>query len=215
MAAYPRSSGHDGGLPSTSSSLLSNRTIVTSPKAENYPLPSQDSSGPHPPMSLFAEINEQLPLSLLPLPSSDLSPNQPLVRTQAYVRKLSEPVIGTASRSTVTKSNSYQEQLARQSLLPMPPEYAEGSHWTLLQLRALAGREEESGRRKWLRVEVIKKSLKIDGRWGREKPFVIEHRWEDWVDFRDQLRFILFSIGPRHLAIANYLCFCYRPLQGS
>lgn len=69
----------------------------------------------------------------------------------------------------------------------MPPNYPEGFHWTLLRLRVLLGPEEDVGRRKCLRVEVVKKSLKVDGRWGREVPFVIEHKWEDWLDLREQL----------------------------
>ncbi|KAG0141914.1 hypothetical protein CROQUDRAFT_673838 [Cronartium quercuum f. sp. fusiforme G11] len=180
MATHSRSSGHDGRLPSTSSSLLSNRTPTVSAHAQSS---SKNHSG-----SLFAEIDEHFPLSTLPNSSTSSTNDHGLARNQAYLRKYSEPAIPpVTSRVKLTKTNSYQDQLARQSLLPMPPNYAEGSHWTLLRLRVLAGPDEESGRRKWLRVEVVKKSLKVDGRWGRELPFIVEHRWEDWVDFRDQV----------------------------
>ncbi|MBW0461412.1 hypothetical protein O181_001127 [Austropuccinia psidii MF-1] len=71
-------------------------------------------------------------------------------------------------------------------LLPMPPNYVEGSSWSLATLR-LPTATCYYLRRQIFPVEVTKISLRMDGRWGKEKPYIIEKKWEEWVEAREKI----------------------------
>lgn len=72
------------------------------------------------------------------------------------------------------------------SLLPMPPNYNEGSCWTLASLSSLNPTTHEI-RSRIISVEVTKISLRTDGRWSQEKPYIIEKTWNEWLDFRERI----------------------------
>ncbi|PLW28085.1 hypothetical protein PCANC_20779 [Puccinia coronata f. sp. avenae] len=114
-------------------------------------------------------------------------------RTQAFFlpnsssappsRKYSAPI---ALCHTPISSLTHDHSYGRGSLLPMPPNYNEGSCWTLASVRCLSSSSLES-RTRTLLVEVTKVSLRMDGRWAEEKPYILEKTWDEWVDFREQL----------------------------
>ncbi|EFP87566.1 hypothetical protein PGT21_005892 [Puccinia graminis f. sp. tritici] len=83
-------------------------------------------------------------------------------------------------------SSAHEHLYGRGSLLPMPPNYNEGSCWTLASVRCLNPSPPDS-RPRTIAVEVTKVSLRMDGRWAEEKPYIIEKTWEEWVDLREQL----------------------------
>ncbi|MBW0527644.1 hypothetical protein O181_067359 [Austropuccinia psidii MF-1] len=114
-------------------------------------------------------VPDQLKSFMTPPPSSSL-------------RKYSAPT----GRYPLPIISSIQPQptRGRGSLLPMPPNYNEGSYWTLATLRLLNPNPYGS-RRRTFPVQVTKISLKMDGRWGKEKPYILEKKWDEWVERRD------------------------------
>lgn len=103
--------------------------------------------------------------------------------TSLAARKLSAPV---GPYQPPITSSTHDHSYGRGSLLPMPPNYNEGSCWTLASVRCLNPSPPES-RPRTISVQVTKVSLRMDGRWAEEKPYILEKTWEEWVDLREQL----------------------------
>ncbi|WAQ92014.1 hypothetical protein PtA15_15A408 [Puccinia triticina] len=116
-------------------------------------------------------------------------------RTQTFCLSNPSPSRATRKHSAPispyqppTTSSTHDHSHGRGSLLPMPPNCHEGSCWTLASLRCLSPTPAES-RPRTISVEVNKVSLRMDGRWAEDKPYILEKTWEEWVDFRESVIF--------------------------
>ncbi|KAA1130638.1 hypothetical protein PGTUg99_015900 [Puccinia graminis f. sp. tritici] len=114
-------------------------------------------------------------------------------RTQTFFLSNSSPSLAARKHSAPigpyqppTNASTHDCSYGRGSVLPMPPNYNEGSCWTLASVRCLSPNHPES-RPRAISVEVNKVSLRMDGRWAEEKPYIVEKTWEEWIDFREQL----------------------------
>ncbi|KAI7938047.1 hypothetical protein MJO28_014967 [Puccinia striiformis f. sp. tritici] len=103
--------------------------------------------------------------------------------TSLPARKHSAP-IGPYQPPIASATHDYL--YGRGSLLPMPPNYNEGSCWTLASVKCLNLSPTET-RPRTISVQVTKVSLRMDGRWAEEKPYIIQKTWDEWIDFREQL----------------------------
>lgn len=81
---------------------------------------------------------------------------------------------------------TYSHPHGRGSLLPMPPNYNEGSCWTLASLKVLTSSPPET-RPRSISVEVTKISLRTDGRWAEEKPYILRRSWDEWLELRERI----------------------------